>query len=69
MVPLIVLLLSFATLRCLGLLGATARNNVDLPLRIALFLTFLVAASAHWGKGRPDLVRMVPPALPHPEIS
>lgn len=68
MVPLIVLVLSFATLRCVGFLGVTALNNVDLPLRIALFLMFLVAASAHWGKGRPDLVRMVPQVFPHPEV-
>jgi len=25
---------------------------------------FLVTASAHWGRGRPDLVRMVPPLFP-----
>ena len=43
----------------------TPLNNVDLPLRIALLLMFVVAASAHWGKGRPDLIRMVPPAFPH----
>jgi uncharacterized membrane protein len=65
MVPLGVLLVSFAVLRCAGLLGVTALNNQDLPLRIALALMFLVTASAHWGKGRPDLIRMVPPVLPH----
>jgi uncharacterized membrane protein len=65
-IPLFVLLASFAVLRAIGLLGVTALNNVDLPLRIALFLMFLVTASAHWGRGRPDLIRMVPPALPYP---
>jgi uncharacterized membrane protein len=64
MVPLFVLVVSFAVLRCGGLLGVTALDNVDLPLRIALFLMFLLTASAHWGKGRPDLIRMVPPAFP-----
>lgn len=68
MVPLIVLLLSFAILRGLGLLGVTELNSVDLPLRIALFLMFLLTASAHWGKGRPDLIRMVPPFFPRPEV-
>jgi uncharacterized membrane protein len=68
MVPLFILLLSFVVLRSAGLLGVTALNNVDLPLRIAIFLMFLVAASAHWGKGRPDLIRMVPPVFPHPAI-
>jgi uncharacterized membrane protein len=68
MVPLFVLLFSFAVLRCAGLLGVTALNNVDLPLRIALFLMFLITASAHWGKGRPDLIRMVPPVFPHAAV-
>jgi uncharacterized membrane protein len=67
MVPFIVLLVSFAALRSVGLLGVTALDNMDLPLRIALCLMFLLTASAHWGKGRPDLVRMVPPAFAHAE--
>jgi uncharacterized membrane protein len=68
MVPLLVLVLSFVVLRCAGLLGVTALNNVVLPLRVALFIMFLVTASAHWGKGRPDLIRMVPPIFPHAGI-
>jgi uncharacterized membrane protein len=68
MVPLFVLLLSFAVLRCAGFLGVTALNNADLPLRGGLFLMFLVAASAHWGRGRADLIRMVPTALPHASL-
>jgi uncharacterized membrane protein len=67
MVPFIVLLVSFVALRSVGLLGVTALDNMDLPLRIALCLMFLLAASAHWGKGRPDLVRMVPPVFAHAE--
>lgn len=65
MVPFIVLLVSFVALRSVGLLGVTALNNIGLPLRIALFLMFLVGASAHWGKGRADLIRMVPPMFAH----
>jgi uncharacterized membrane protein len=68
MVPLIVLVLSFAALRFVGFLGVTALNNWDLPLRIGLCLMFLVTASAHWGRGRPDLIRMVPSSFPHPPI-
>lgn len=64
MIPLFVLLVSFAALRSAGWLGVAALNNVDLPLRMALFLMFLLTASAHWGRGRADLVRMVPPAFP-----
>src|ERR1700690_3526616 len=29
---------------------------------------FLVTASAHWGKKRADLIRMVPPVFPKPEL-
>jgi uncharacterized membrane protein len=64
MVPLIILAVSFAVFRGLGLVGVAALDNWGLPLRMALFLMFLVTASAHWGRGRPDLIRMVPPAFP-----
>src|SRR5215510_11892128 len=37
-------------------------------LRFALAGMFLLTASAHWGKRRPDLVRMVPPRLPPPHL-
>lgn len=68
MVPAIVLMVSFAVLRLAGSLGVTALDNWNLPLRIALCLMFLLTASAHWGRGRPDLIRMVPPAFPAPAI-
>jgi uncharacterized membrane protein len=29
---------------------------------------FLLTASAHWGKRRPDFIRMVPPVFPRPDI-
>src|SRR5580704_13755543 len=37
-------------------------------LRVALSAMFLVTASAHWGKRRNDLIRMVPVALPRPDL-
>jgi uncharacterized membrane protein len=37
-------------------------------LRIALAAMFLLTASAHWGKRRPDLIRMTPQALPRPDL-
>src|SRR5215475_100944 len=39
-----------------------------LSLRAALAAMFLLTASAHWGKRRPDLVRMVPPQFPNPSL-
>ena len=37
-------------------------------LRIALAIMFSLAASAHWGKRRIDLIRMVPAGLPRPDL-
>jgi len=37
-------------------------------LRVSLAGMFLLTASAHWGRRRPDLVRMVPKNLPRPEL-
>jgi uncharacterized membrane protein len=37
-------------------------------LRMALAGMFLLTASAHWGKRRNDLIRMVPAALPRPDV-
>jgi uncharacterized membrane protein len=63
MVPLIVLVSSFVVLRAAGFLGVAVLDNWNTALRIALCLMFLVTASAHWGKGRPDMIRMVPPGF------
>jgi uncharacterized membrane protein len=68
MIPVVVLLVSFAIFRVAGFLGINALDNWNLPLRVALFLMFLLTASAHWGRGRPDLIRMVPPAFPAPAV-
>ena len=64
MIPTLVLLASFIVLQCVGFLGVATLDNWDAPLRIALCLMFLITASAHWGRGRPDLIRMVPSVLP-----
>lgn len=37
-------------------------------LRVALAAMFLLTASAHLGKRRDDLIRMVPRALPRPDL-
>jgi uncharacterized membrane protein len=37
-------------------------------LRIALAAMFLLTATAHWGRRRGDLVRMVPAAFPRPDL-
>ena len=69
MAPFIVLASSFALLRLAGFAGITALDETSLPLRIAVALMFLLTASAHWGKRRADLVRMVPAWIPRPELA
>ena len=59
MAPLICLVIGFAVFRLLGLV-VPYFADWHLSLRAALGLMFLLTASAHWGKRRPDLVRMVP---------
>jgi uncharacterized membrane protein len=68
MLPFIVLSISFLLLRALGAVGVHYLNGWIVPLRTALAIMFLLTASAHWGKRRPDLVRMVPPAFPTPGL-
>jgi uncharacterized membrane protein len=60
MVPFILLVASFSVLR----LFVTSL----VALRWALAAMFLLTASAHWGKRRPDLVRMVPPGFRRPGL-
>jgi uncharacterized membrane protein len=68
MVPLLVLLATFALLLVLGRVGVGLFRDWVMALRWALALMFLFTASAHFGPQRPDIVRMVPPALPAPEL-
>jgi uncharacterized membrane protein len=68
MAPLITLVSVFVLLSLASLLGVSELGSWVLRLRIALAAMFLLTASAHWGSMRADLVRMVPPALPAPEL-
>ena len=68
MAPLIVLIVSALLFGLAGLAGVSAFRDPGFILRAALGVMFLFAASAHWGKRRQDLIRMVPPALPRPNL-
>jgi uncharacterized membrane protein len=59
MIPLIVLIVSFVIFRLAGLEIAYFADW-QMTLRAALGVMFLLTASAHWGRRRPDLIRMVP---------
>src|SRR5262245_60741645 len=68
MLPFIVLVTSFVGLRLLGAVGVQALTSWVVCLRGALAAMFILTASAHWGRRRADLVRMVPPLFPNPEL-
>jgi uncharacterized membrane protein len=64
MAPLIVLVGCAVLLWLLGRAGVAMFQDLRTVLRDALGLMFLLTASAHWGKRRADLIRMVPAAFP-----
>ena len=68
MAPLIVLIVASAMFWFVGRLGVTVFQHASTVLRTALGLMFLLTASAHWGKRRRDLIRMVPPIFPRPDL-
>src|SRR5215472_9762040 len=68
MIPFIVLVALFTLLSILGYLQLPVAFGWWTSLRLALAGMFLLTASAHWGKRRPDLIQMVPPAFPRPDL-
>src|SRR5215470_14178788 len=68
MLPFYVLAGVFVVLRAVGFAGVGLLQSWVTCLRGALAAMFLLTASAHWGRRRPDLVRMVPPAFRYPEM-
>jgi uncharacterized membrane protein len=68
MAPLIVLTTVFGLGLILRALGVKHFRDWGTPLRYALASMFLLTAWAHFGDLRADLVRMVPPIFPDPEL-
>ncbi len=68
MIPLFVLAGVFILCRVLGWAGIEFLSVWQDCLRVAVAAMFLLTASAHWGKRRVDLIRMVPPAFSRPEM-
>lgn len=68
MIPVIVLAVLFVVFTLAGNLGAPFLWNWWTSLRLALAGMFLLTASAHWGKRRVDLIRMVPHTFPNPDL-
>jgi uncharacterized membrane protein len=68
MIPFYALIVSYLIFWVLGLLGLSHFQGWHAPLQGAVAVMLLLTASAHWGKRRPDLIRMVPPAFPRPDF-
>ena len=68
MVPFVVLIASFVLLSVLGHFGLPFSYGWRTSLSLALSGVFLLTASAHWGKRRRDLIRMIPSAFPRAEM-
>jgi uncharacterized membrane protein len=67
MAPLIALIVSFLLFQVTGLLGWSYFESWHPSLQGAVAVMFLLTASAHWGKRRNDLIRMVPASFPKPD--
>jgi uncharacterized membrane protein len=68
MAPFIVLVTLFALLCILGHFQIPVAFGWWTSLRLSLAGMFLLTASAHWGKRRPDLIRMVPASFARPDL-
>jgi uncharacterized membrane protein len=66
--PLIVLAVSISVFWIAGRAGVTVFQDLGFVFRAALAVMFFLTASAHWGRRRPDLIRMVPPVFPRPDL-
>jgi uncharacterized membrane protein len=62
-IPFNALIGSFALFLLLGRFGVAYFQGWQHALRASLGLMFLLTASAHWGKRRPDLIAMIPPSI------
>ena len=68
MALLIVLVAATLLARLGGRLGVKPLRQWSAAARVGLAVMFCFTASAHFNSMRADLVRMVPPAIPNPEL-
>ncbi|MFD2673641.1 DoxX family protein [Marinicrinis sediminis] len=66
MIPFFVLVISFGVCRAMGYIGWTFFDGWHPSLQGAVAIMLFLTASAHWGKRREDLIRMVPSRFPNP---
>lgn len=69
MEPFVALVVGFVVARVLGWIGVDALDNWQAALKVGLALMLLLTAFAHFHpRLRPEIVEMVPPALPRPDL-
>ena len=68
MAPLIVLITVTLVARLAGRMGVTSLRNWTAATRVGLAVMLCFTAAAHFNNMRSDLVRMVPPFIPNPEL-
>lgn len=69
MAPLLALILGTSAAALAGLLGVDALDGWHPALRVGLALMFVLTGLAHFSRTRRnDLIAMVPPALPRPDL-
>jgi uncharacterized membrane protein len=67
-IVLLVLIGSFAFFSALGSAGVAAFQSWMLSARVALAVMFLFTATSHFTSMKKDLIAMVPPGLPRPDL-
>jgi uncharacterized membrane protein len=68
MAPLIVLGAAVLLARLIGQVGVTSLRDWAACTRVGLAVMLLFTAAAHFNSMRPDMVAMVPPFVPYPEL-
>ena len=68
MAPLIVLVVVTLLARLVGQLGVTQLRDWAAATRVGLAVMFCFTAAAHFNSMRPDMVAMVPPSVPRPDL-
>ena len=68
MAPLIVLIVVALLARLAGRLGVRSLRDWAAATLVGLAVMFLFTAAAHFSSLRADMIRMMPPSVPHPEL-
>ena len=68
MAPLIILIVVTLVARLIGQLGVSYLRDWAASTRVGLSVMFFFTAAAHFNSMRPDMIAMVPPVVPNPEL-